>query len=60
MDLVAQRALTDRGRSLHAVLYQLVDWTDEHLVGIQASRATYDTGHGVHPASPAVSRADTR
>jgi DNA-binding HxlR family transcriptional regulator len=35
-------ALTDRGRSLHTILYQLVDWTDEHLAGIQASRADYD------------------
>jgi hypothetical protein len=26
----------------------LVDWTDEHLDGIQASRATYDTTHDVH------------
>ena len=38
-------ALTERGRSLHTILYQLVDWTDEHLAGIQASRAAYDTGH---------------
>src|SRR5258708_39612945 len=56
----AEYALTERGRSLHAVLYQLVDWTGEHLAGIQASRTTYDTNHGAHPASPAVSRADTR
>jgi DNA-binding HxlR family transcriptional regulator len=35
-------ALTDRGRSLHDVLSRLVDWTDTHLAGIQASRAKYD------------------
>ena len=44
-------ALTERGHSLHTVLYQLVDWTDEHLAGIQASRTAYDKGHSVHPAS---------
>src|SRR5260370_39439258 len=38
-------ALTERGRGLHAILYQLVDWTDDNLAGIQASRAAYDTGH---------------
>jgi DNA-binding HxlR family transcriptional regulator len=44
-------ALTERGRSLHAILYQLVDWTDDHLAGIQASRAAYDTSrsHGPSP-----------
>jgi len=46
-------ALTERGRSLHTILYQLVDWTDDHLPGIQASRAAYDTTHGTHPARPA-------
>jgi DNA-binding HxlR family transcriptional regulator len=35
-------ALTDRGRSLHDVLRQLVEWTDVHLDGIQRSRAGYD------------------
>jgi DNA-binding HxlR family transcriptional regulator len=35
-------ALTDRGRSLHEVLAQLVEWTDVHLDGIQRSRADYD------------------
>src|SRR5690349_19859516 len=35
-------ALTDRGRSLHEVLSRLVEWTDIHLTGIQASRANYD------------------
>jgi DNA-binding HxlR family transcriptional regulator len=35
-------ALTNSGRSLHAVLYQLVDWTDQHLIEIHASRAAYD------------------
>jgi DNA-binding HxlR family transcriptional regulator len=34
--------LTDRGRSLHAVLSGLVEWTDLHLAGIQESRAKYD------------------
>jgi DNA-binding HxlR family transcriptional regulator len=51
-------ALTERGRSLHTILYQLVDWTDEHLAGIQASRTAYDTGHATVPASPAASMAD--
>ena len=37
-------ALTEHGRSLHAILYQLVDWTGEHLAGIQASRTAYDAG----------------
>ena len=36
-------ALTDRGRSLHDVLAQLVEWTDVHLDGIQRSRAGYDS-----------------
>jgi DNA-binding HxlR family transcriptional regulator len=38
-------ALTERGRSLHTILYQLVGWTDGHLTGIQASRAAYDGRH---------------
>lgn len=46
-------ALTERGRSLHTILYQLVDWTDDNLAGIQASRAVYDTGHATDPAPPA-------
>lgn len=37
-------ALTDSGRSLHTILYQLVDWTDDHLAGIQTSRAAFDAG----------------
>jgi DNA-binding HxlR family transcriptional regulator len=37
--------LTDRGRSLHAILYQLVDWTGQHLDGIQRSRTVYDITH---------------
>jgi DNA-binding HxlR family transcriptional regulator len=43
-------SLTERGRSLHTILYRLVDWTDHHLAGIQASRATYDTAHAADPA----------
>ena len=35
-------ALTDRGHSLHDVLYQLVDWTGEHFGGIEVSRESYD------------------
>ena len=54
----AQYALTERGRSLHTILYQLVDWTGEHLAGIQASRAAYDTGHATGPARPAKSMRD--
>ena len=45
-------ALTERGRSLHAILYQLVDWTDDHLAGIEASRAAYDTSHVTGAARP--------
>jgi DNA-binding HxlR family transcriptional regulator len=51
-------ALTERGRSLHTILYQLVDWSDYHLAGIQASRAAYDTGHATGPAPPAASMRD--
>jgi DNA-binding HxlR family transcriptional regulator len=36
-------ALTDRGRSLHDVLAQLVEWTSVHLNGIQQSRSDYDS-----------------
>jgi DNA-binding HxlR family transcriptional regulator len=53
-------ALTDRGRSLHTILYQLVDWTDDHLAGIQASRAAYDTGHATDQAPPAASMGNAR
>jgi DNA-binding HxlR family transcriptional regulator len=53
-------ALTERGRSLHTILYQLVNWTDGNLAGIQASRAAYDTGRATHPAPPAASRGHTR
>ena len=53
-------ALTDRGRSLHTILYRLVDWSDDHLAGIQASRAAYDTAHATDPAPPAVSVGDAR
>ncbi|TXS48543.1 transcriptional regulator [Streptomyces sp. uw30] len=53
-------ALTERGGSLHAVLYQLVDWTDAHLPGIQASRADYDSTHATVPAGPAASGPDGR
>jgi DNA-binding HxlR family transcriptional regulator len=42
-------ALTERGRSLHAVLEQLVGWTDDHLGGIQASRAAYDRDRATPP-----------
>jgi DNA-binding HxlR family transcriptional regulator len=46
-------ALTERGRDLHTILYQLVDWTDDNLAGIQASRAAYDSGHATDAAPPA-------
>jgi len=46
-------ALTERGRALHTILYQLVEWTDDNLAGIQASRAAYDSGHATDPAPPA-------
>ena len=35
-------ALTDSGRTLHAVLARLVDWTEENLADILHARATYD------------------
>jgi len=35
-------ALTERGHSLHDVLYQLVDWTGEHFDGIELSRKGFD------------------
>jgi DNA-binding HxlR family transcriptional regulator len=38
-----RRSLTDRGRSLHDVLTQLVEWTRVHLDGIQQSRAEFDS-----------------
>jgi DNA-binding HxlR family transcriptional regulator len=47
-------ALTERGRSLHTILYQLVDWTDYHLDGIKASRAAYDTGRDARPGPPST------
>src|ERR1700704_3598117 len=47
-------ALPERGRSLHTILYRLVDWSDDHLAGIQASRAAYDTAHATDPAPPAA------
>jgi hypothetical protein len=48
-------ALTERGRSLHMILYQLLDWTDDHLAGIQASRAAYDTAHATDSGFPSLS-----
>jgi DNA-binding HxlR family transcriptional regulator len=39
-------ALTQSGRSLHAVLAQLVEWTEENLSGIQLARAGYDAAAG--------------
>jgi DNA-binding HxlR family transcriptional regulator len=35
-------ALTAGGRSLHAVLYQLVEWTEENVGTIQHAQAAYD------------------
>jgi DNA-binding HxlR family transcriptional regulator len=46
-------ALTERGRDLHTILYQLVDWTDANLAGIQASRAAHESGHVTDAAPPA-------
>lgn len=46
-------ALTERGRALHTILYQLVDWADDNLAGIQASRAAYDAGRATDAAPPA-------
>lgn len=35
-------ALTDRGRSLHTILAQLVTWTEHNLDDIRACREAYD------------------
>ena len=35
-------ALTDSGRSLHTVLYQLVGWTEENLAVVTEARERYD------------------
>jgi DNA-binding HxlR family transcriptional regulator len=35
-------ALTDSGRSLHEVLLQLVDWTEEHVDTIRRAQSRYD------------------
>ncbi|MFJ2651550.1 winged helix-turn-helix transcriptional regulator [Streptomyces sp. NPDC087420] len=51
-------ALTERGRGLHAILYRVVDWTEENLAGIEASRAAYDAGAGADTGAEAVT--DTR
>jgi len=46
-------ALTGRGRGLHDVLYQLVDWTGTHFDGIELSRRNYDEhAHARGPALP--------
>ncbi|MGW2032950.1 winged helix-turn-helix transcriptional regulator [Streptomyces sp. NPDC001356] len=37
-------ALTPRGRSLHAVLAELVAWTEANLDDIRRDREKYDTG----------------
>jgi DNA-binding HxlR family transcriptional regulator len=52
--------LTERGRSLHTILYQLVDWTDDHLAGIHASRTAYDTARATDLAPPAASTGHAR
>jgi DNA-binding HxlR family transcriptional regulator len=38
-------SLTSSGRSLHGVLAQLVDWTEENLAVIQQARADFDAIH---------------
>jgi DNA-binding HxlR family transcriptional regulator len=35
-------ALTASGRSLHTVLYQLVEWTEENVGTIQHAQTAYD------------------
>ena len=35
-------ALTERGRTLHTVMAELVEWTTQNLDGIARSRAEYD------------------
>ncbi|AEY86455.1 HxlR family transcriptional regulator [Streptomyces hygroscopicus subsp. jinggangensis 5008] len=42
-------ALTDRGRSLHRVLAELVAWTEDNLDDIQQCRKRFDAGEfGAH------------
>jgi len=36
-------ALTDSGQSLHEVLFQLVEWTEEHLDVIRRAQSRYDS-----------------
>jgi DNA-binding HxlR family transcriptional regulator len=36
-------ALTSSGRSLHTVLYQLVEWTEQHISAILTARSHYDS-----------------
>jgi DNA-binding HxlR family transcriptional regulator len=42
-------ALTERGRSLHGVLAELVTWTELNLDGIRRCRSEYDAAGTVHP-----------
>lgn len=42
-------ALTNRGRSLHAVLAQLVAWTEENLEDVRRCREVYDAGDRNEP-----------
>jgi DNA-binding HxlR family transcriptional regulator len=49
-------ALTDTGQALHAVLYQLVDWSNDNLERIQRARAAYDSASQL--ARQRVTRAD--
>jgi DNA-binding HxlR family transcriptional regulator len=37
-------ALTDSGRSLHEILFQLVQWTEEHMDTIRRAQSSYDAG----------------
>jgi DNA-binding HxlR family transcriptional regulator len=52
-------ALTERGRSLHRVLADLVAWTEDNLDAILHDRESYDAAHpqGAATSSPAAPQA---
>jgi DNA-binding HxlR family transcriptional regulator len=51
-------ALTERGRSLHRVLAELVAWTEDNLDPILRDRESYDAAHpeGAATSSPTASQ----
>jgi DNA-binding HxlR family transcriptional regulator len=51
-------ALTPGGRSLHAVLYRLVEWTEQNIADIAAAQSRYDEAAASATASAGVGRTD--